>query len=167
MFGRANTAESIRALPARYDLGIAVDDALGIAEQTEVSSFTVGRGRSDGTPGAELVVVGWACPAKRPAARQRPRPRAEIVGGKASWHLCLQSAGPGHRSDATQRPLISVLQSSPRAGPLRIIEPPFLAADRSAVDNPKRAFAPFEAIVQRTRNHRSGNVKAKVEPLPI
>ena len=47
-------------------------------------------------------------------------------------------AGLGHRSDVTERPLISVLQSSTREGPLRIIEPPFLAADRSAVDAPKR-----------------------------
>jgi hypothetical protein len=44
-------------------------------------------------------------------------------------------AGLGHRSDATERLLISVLQSSTREGPLRIIEPPFLAADRSAVDD--------------------------------
>jgi hypothetical protein len=36
----------------------------------------------------------------------------------------------------TERPLISVLQSSTREGPLQIIEPPFLAADRSAVDDP-------------------------------
>jgi hypothetical protein len=45
----------------------------------------------------------------------------------------------GHRSDATERPLISVLQSSTREGPLRIIEPPFLAADRSAADDPERS----------------------------
>jgi hypothetical protein len=47
-------------------------------------------------------------------------------------------AGFGHRSDATERLLISVLQSSTREAPLRIVEPPFLAADRSAVDDPKR-----------------------------
>ena len=47
-----------------------------------------------------------------------------------------EMAGLGHRSDATERPLISVLQSSPREGPLRIGEPPFLAEDRSAIDDP-------------------------------
>ena len=52
-------------------------------------------------------------------------------------------AGLGHRSDVTERPLISVLQSSTLEGPLRIIEPPFLAADRSAVDDPLRSEAIF------------------------
>jgi hypothetical protein len=41
----------------------------------------------------------------------------------------------------TERPLISVLQSFTREGPLRIIEPPFLVADRSAVDDPKLPVA--------------------------
>jgi hypothetical protein len=52
----------------------------------------------------------------------------------------LLLAGLGHRRDATERPLISVPQSSTREGPLRIIEPPFLAAGRSAADDPLRAF---------------------------
>jgi hypothetical protein len=46
-------------------------------------------------------------------------------------------AGLGHRSDVAERPLISVPQSSTREGPLRIIEPPFLAAVRSTVDDPE------------------------------
>ncbi len=45
-------------------------------------------------------------------------------------------AGLGHRSDATEGPLISVLQSSTREGLLRIVEPPFLAADHSAANDP-------------------------------
>jgi hypothetical protein len=53
--------------------------------------------------------------------------------------LWLQMAGLGHRTDATERPLISVPQSSTREGPLRIIEPPFLAAGCSAVDDPKQS----------------------------
>jgi hypothetical protein len=61
------------------------------------------------------------------------------------WSFTLASewpvvAGLGHRSDATERPLISVLQSSMREGPRRIIEPPFVAADRSAVDDPDLQF---------------------------
>jgi hypothetical protein len=48
-------------------------------------------------------------------------------------------AGLGHRRDVTERPLITVLQSSTREGPLRIIERPFLAADRSAADDPFRS----------------------------
>src|SRR4029434_4374950 len=48
-------------------------------------------------------------------------------------------AALGHRGEAPERQLISVLQSSTREGPLRIIEPPFLAADRSAVNDPRRA----------------------------
>ena len=48
--------------------------------------------------------------------------------------------GLRHRSDATERPLTSVAQSSTREGPLRIIEPPFLAADHSAVDDPKQTL---------------------------
>jgi hypothetical protein len=47
-------------------------------------------------------------------------------------------AGLGHRSDATERPLISLLQSSTRQDPLRIIEPPFRAADHLAVIDPNR-----------------------------
>jgi hypothetical protein len=49
-----------------------------------------------------------------------------------------QLAGLGHRSDETERPLIGLLQSSTREGLLRILEPPFLAADRSAVNDPLR-----------------------------
>jgi hypothetical protein len=57
---------------------------------------------------------------------------------------CRLEAGLGHRSDVTERPLISVLQSSTREVLLRIVEPPFLAAGRSAVD-PLRSFQPIDS----------------------
>ncbi len=59
-------------------------------------------------------------------------------------HEWQELAGLRHRSDATERPLTSVPQSSTREGPLRIIEPPFLAADRSAVDDPSPHATPSD-----------------------
>ena len=64
----------------------------------------------------------------------------------------LLLAGLGHRSDATERPLISVLQSSPREGPLPISEPPLIAAVRSAVDDPLLPSGCREADVHEDRS---------------
>ena len=62
-------------------------------------------------------------------------PRMAGLGQKLDRLLL---AGRRHSSDATERPLICALQSSRREGPLWIVEPPFIAADRSTVDDPKR-----------------------------
>ena len=43
----------------------------------------------------------------------------------------------GGRTLPGERPLISALQSSTLEGLLRIIEPPFFAAECSAVDDPQ------------------------------
>jgi hypothetical protein len=64
------------------------------------------------------------------SARERPLP------GKLGSHGDrLLLAELGHRRDVTEGPLISVLQSSTREGLLRIVEPPFLAADHSAAND--------------------------------
>ncbi len=57
-------------------------------------------------------------------------------------------AGLGHRSDATEGPLISVLQSSTREGPLRIVEPPSSVGDNSAVPDPEPTFGIRKADVR-------------------
>jgi hypothetical protein len=62
-------------------------------------------------------------------------------------------AGLGHRSDATERPLISLLQSSTREDPLRIIEPPFRAADHLAVIDPNQSVD----LLRSSRSTKLGN----------
>jgi hypothetical protein len=50
-----------------------------------------------------------------------------------------------------ERPLISVLQSSTRERPLRIIEPPFFAPDRSMADDAKLPLIAMEKVFREPR----------------